>query len=83
MYFKSGFRRRKSHLRELEKVLESGDWVIAEMVSERGMTVERVSDEWGWESRDRGEGEWERCDSGEGLCESERVSGEWEWRGWW
>ena len=46
MYFKSGFRRRKSHLRELEKVVrvEVREWRLSrvERVSERGVTVERV-----------------------------------------
>ena len=41
MYFKSGFRRKKSRLRELEKVVrvevhESGDWVKVERVLESG-----------------------------------------------
>ena len=66
MYFKSGYRKRKAHLRELEKVVrvevcESGDWVRVERVSERGVRVERVSV---WELRGwvREAWEWRVCD---------------------
>ena len=89
MYFKSGFRRKKAHLRELGRLWE---WRLSK--SGEGVWEWRLSEigEGQWKRHESGEGEWERRESERGmsvkgcLCvggEGVREAWEWEWEGEW